>query len=142
MEAYIPILQQLRQNARFTLTKMSKNTGIPVSTIFDRMKDFEEVYIDKHTSLINFKKLGYDLKVNFIIKVAKHQKEDLRRYLEQCGFINNLMKVNSGYDFLFEGIFRNMDELDFFEGKLEDFDIAEMQRHFILEDIKRESFMV
>ena len=58
------IISHLRNNARIPLTTMSKLTKIPVSTLFDRLKTNEDDIITKHTSLLDFAKLGYNARVN------------------------------------------------------------------------------
>ena len=44
----LKIISYLRQNARMPLTKMSKKTQIPVSTIFDRLRTNEDDLIYKN----------------------------------------------------------------------------------------------
>ena len=39
------MIAHLRQDARMPLTKMSRRTGIPVSTIFDRLKSLFLAYL-------------------------------------------------------------------------------------------------
>ncbi|MEM4637471.1 MAG: Lrp/AsnC family transcriptional regulator [Candidatus Woesearchaeota archaeon] len=131
----------LRNNARENLTKISRLTAIPVSTIFDRLKEFEKELIKKHTTLIDFKKIGFDIKVNMLIKVTKEQKNSLKDFLTKNENINSVFKVNNGFDFLIEAIFRDMNDLQRFIEMLERFDIENRQEIFILEDIKREGFL-
>lgn len=131
----------LRNNARENLTKISRITAIPVSTIFDRLKEFEKELIKKHTTLIDFKKIGFDIKVNMLIKVTKEQKNSLKDFLTKNENINSVFKVNNGFDFLIEAIFRDMNDLQRFIEMLERFDIENRQEIFILEDIKREGFL-
>ena len=71
----LKILSYLRNDARIPLTKMSKKTQIPVSTIFDKIKVFEEKVIIRHTTLIDFQKLGYSLRANISLKVERNDKE-------------------------------------------------------------------
>jgi len=59
LEKDLLILSELRQNARETLTKMSKHTGIPISTIFDKIK---QLNIEKEiifTDYVNEEDLPY-----------------------------------------------------------------------------------
>ncbi|MBR9691938.1 winged helix-turn-helix transcriptional regulator, partial [Candidatus Woesearchaeota archaeon] len=67
----LKIIAYLRQNARMPLTKMSRKTQIPVSTIFDRLKMNENSLIVKHTSLLDFSKLGYNTRANITLKVDR-----------------------------------------------------------------------
>ena len=76
------ILSNLRKNARMSLTNMSKSTHIPISTIFDRLKLHESGLIKKHTSLIDFEKLGFNTRANVCIKVDKEKREEIKEYLK------------------------------------------------------------
>ncbi len=135
-------LANLRANARETLTKMSKNTSIPISTIFDMLKQHEKSIIKKHTALIDFSKLGFGTRVTLTLKVNKDQRDDLREYLTRHYNVNSVYKINNGFDFLVEGVFRSIKDLeDFIEGLDEKFRIRSKQIYYIVEDIKREDFL-
>ena len=54
------ILSHLRQDARMKLTKMSRATRIPVSTLFDKIRGYQvNSIVSKNASLVDFSKLGY-----------------------------------------------------------------------------------
>ena len=138
----LKILSELRQNARMSLTKMSKKTQIPVSTIFDRLKLNEKNIIIKHTSLLDFNKLGYNTRANITIKVNKEDKETLKQHLIRHHQINSVYKINNGFDFMVEGIFKHIIEMeDFLEQLEQKFNIIDKKSFFIIEDIKREAFL-
>jgi len=50
------VISYLRQNARETLTRLSRKTHIPVSTIYDKLKLHEHNLITKYTSLLDLHK--------------------------------------------------------------------------------------
>ncbi|MEK6938152.1 MAG: Lrp/AsnC family transcriptional regulator [Nanoarchaeota archaeon] len=53
------IIEVLQQNAKLSMQKISKKIGVPVTTVFHRVKKLEkEGIIDKYTILVNNKKLG------------------------------------------------------------------------------------
>jgi len=52
------ILKHLRNNARKTLTSISKETNIPTSTVFDRLRIHEKGIIKKYTSIIDIENLA------------------------------------------------------------------------------------
>lgn len=135
------ILSHFRQNARKSLTNISRKTGVPVSTIFDKLKLYEEKLIQRHTALLDFQKLGYEIRVKMTIKANREKRDDLINYLIRHKSVNSIFRINNGGDVLIEGIFRNMKELQEFSESLEDFDIKNKQEFFVLEDIKREAFM-
>lgn len=136
------IISCLRDNARMPLTMMSKKLNIPVSTIFDRLKIQEKDIILKHTSLLDFNKIGYNLRANVTIKTNSENKEELRNFLIRHPSVNSAYKISNEYDFMLEVIFREMREMGEFIDELDmKFPIIEKKILFITEDIIRESFM-
>ena len=135
------IITALRNNARESLTKISRKTGIPVSTIFDKIKDTP--LITKNTCLLDFSQLGFNTRAKVTIKVERETREELRNYLTKSANVNSLYKINSGYDFLAELVFRDIKELEEFMELIRDrFKIIEDNVLYLLEDIKREEFMI
>lgn len=136
------ILSSLRKDARMSLTNMSKSIRIPISTIFDRLRIHETNIIKKHTSLIDFEKLGYNTRANVCLKVDKDCREQARQFLVKHQNVNSVYKINNGYDFLIEAIFNNIKDLEqFLELMEEKYDARERQVYYLIEDIKREEFM-
>ena len=138
----LKIIAHLRQNSRMPLTKMSRRTQIPVSTIFDRIKLCKNNIIIKHTSLLNFNKLGYNTRANITLKVDREDKEALKEFLIKNQSVNSVYKINNGFDFMIEGVFKQIKDMEDFLDDLEDrFKIVDKKSFFIIEDLKREAFM-
>ena len=136
------LMSYLRQNARLPLTELSRHTGIPVSTIFDRLRFNEKGFISRHIALLNFNRLGFVTRANVLLRVVKHDKEKLLEHLHKNWNVNSLYKVNNGYDVLAECVFRNIKELESFVENLESsFAIKAKDIHYIVEDLKREAFL-
>ncbi len=136
------LLSHFRRNARESLTTISRRTKVPVSTIFDRLKHYEQSFIKKHTTLLDFSKLGYLTRAEVMLKVAYDQREALKQFLLKHEHVNTLFKVNNGFDFLAELIFRHMKELEDFLEKLEQkYTVKEKMVYYIIEDICREEFL-
>lgn len=136
------IISNLRQNSRESLTNMSRKTHIPVSTLYDKIKVHENELIIKHTTLVEFGKLGFNTRAKIIIKVRKHDRKELKNYLTQNIHLNSVYKINNGYDFLIEAIFKNIKEMeDFIEEMEEKFVIKAKQIFYIVDDLKREGFL-
>jgi len=136
------IITNLRKNARMPLSIMSRKTRIPVSTIFDKLKTYQDSIISRHTSIVNFEKLGYTARASFSIKVSREDKYKLKDYLLTHHCMNSVYRINNGFDFQVEGIFKDLSEMEDFTDTLDQrFDIVEIKSHFIIEDLKRESFM-
>ena len=132
----------LRQNSRQTLTRISKLTKIPISTLYDKLKQHENQLIQKHTTLIDFSRLGYNSRAKIMLSAAKTDREKMRAFLKEHSAINSLYKVNNGYDFLAEAVFENIKELeDFLESLEERFSIKDKKVFYVIEDVKREGFL-
>lgn len=137
------MLSHFRKNARTSLTKMSKITRIPVSTIFDKLKEYEkQKVIMKHTALLDFKSLGFDIRTQILITTQTDNKEELQKFLLLHPKTNTIFRINNGYDFLVEAVFKNMEELDEFTKLLDEFEPKEKKEFFVMEDIKREEFLM
>ncbi|MFP4523128.1 MAG: Lrp/AsnC family transcriptional regulator [Candidatus Nanoarchaeia archaeon] len=137
----IVLLQQLRANARTSLTQMSKQTRIPISTLFDRLRANEDSLITKHTSLVDFKKLGYDARAQVLLKVPFQFRSHLESYLRVHDSVNSLFRLANGFHFLVECIFPSISQVEPFIRLLEEkFGVFEYQTNYIVDDIKREGF--
>lgn len=135
-------LAHLRRNARETLTTISKKTNIPISTLYDRLRIQEQTTITKHTTLLDFTKLGYMCKADITIKVDIEDRDAVKEYLLCQNSVNSLFKINNGFDFMIEGVFKHVKEMeDFMEVLERKFKILDKNTFYIIEDIKREEFM-
>ena len=139
----IMILSNLRNNGRKKLTNISRKTNIPISTIFDKIKDCEKNFIiKKHSCLINFSKLGYEFDVCILIKSNKEDKDKLKEFLMKKECLNTIFKTSNNYDFFVEGIFRDMQELqDFIECLENEFNLVRNDVLYIVGELKREEFL-
>ncbi|MBN1274694.1 Lrp/AsnC family transcriptional regulator [Candidatus Woesearchaeota archaeon] len=135
------LISHLRANARTPMTKISKRTKIPVSTIFDKLKEYDQGLIKKHTCLLDFRTLGYDVKAHLLFKLPKEQREPFLSFLKAHQAINNVFRVNNGYDYLIEAVFKNLSELNEFYEATDAYRVEDRQEYFVLEDLAREQFM-
>ena len=142
LEKDLLILSYLRSNARETLTNISKKTNIPISTIYDRLKANEDVLIKKHTCLIDFQMLGYNTRAKIVLKVGKKDKDTIKDALMAFENVNSVYKINNGFDYMLDVIFRNIKELEAFLERLDEkFSIKSKQVYYVIEDLKSECFM-
>jgi DNA-binding Lrp family transcriptional regulator len=138
----LKIISHLRKDARMPLTKMSRKIQMPVSTIFDRLKQQEQELILKHTCLLNFNKMGYTTRANILLKIDVENKDQLKDYLVKHELINSVYRINNGYDYMVEGIFKQIKDMeDFIENLKQKFKIKDLKQFYIIDDLKREEFM-
>lgn len=133
------ILKELRQNSRESLSRLSKKTNIPVSTIFEILRKLENKVITKHVSIVDFSKLGYGLRVNLLI--SSKDKSGLMNFLKASACVNSLSSSLNGHDYYAECMFRDMKEMAKFKERLENFDV-DVDEIFVLDEIKREGFQL
>ena len=137
----IKLLNCLRENSREKLTSISKKTGIPVSTLFDMIQEMKGDLITKNTVLIDFSKLAFTTKAQILIKVENKDKEALKRHLYCNENVNSLFKVNGGWNFIIETIHKNIKDLDAFIDNLNEYKVTNVEIHYLVDEIKKESFI-
>lgn len=133
------LLTYLRKDGRMPLTQMSKESGVAISTLHDRLR--KTACIMKVTALLNFTRLGYFTKAHIFLKAHKLYRDQLFSYLMEHYHVNNLYKINNGYDFLLECVFKDLRDLEDFLQELDDkFKVTAPIVHYIISDLKREGF--
>ena len=139
----LKILEHLRGNARETLTMISKETGIPISSTYDRMKRLEGIgVIKKYTCLLELEKIGICTQVVILLKTRNTMQKNLECWLNANEHANNLMRMNGEWDFLTEVVVKDIKTLeDFIESLREDFGKIRLSVLYVLEDLKREGFL-
>jgi DNA-binding Lrp family transcriptional regulator len=136
------ILSHFRNNARKKITFISRDLNIPATTIYDKLRVHEKKYVKKHSTLLDFPKLGLHTKAHISIKTDKNSKEALQNYLMQQPNINSLSRLGFGSDFMAEVVFRNIGELESFSNALEsNYNIEQLQIFNVVEELKKEDFL-
>ena len=139
----LTIVSYLRQDARITLTRMSRETRIPVSTIFEKIRDYKETgLIKKNTAIVSFEKFGYGTKALIFFAAQKDDRVKLAEILRNSPSVNSLLRINSGWDLMAEVIFPNYKEIeDFLEGIEGKVMLKEKKVFYVIEELKKEEFL-
>lgn len=136
------IMSCLRNNSRATLTEISRKTGVPISTIYEKIKRTGPGVITRNTCLVDFAKLGFHARAKIVMQAGIEQKKPLLEFLIRHSNVNSVYKINNGFDYLAECVFRNIKELEeFIEGVQAKFRVKKYETYFVIEDLKREAFM-
>ena len=136
------LLSHLRKNSRIKLTWLSRETGMPVSTIHDRMNGPIGRSVQRYSCVLNNSEIGFNSRATIILKVDKEQKQEISQYLERYPNVNSLYRINNGYDFMLDAIFPQMVHLEEFVEQLErKFRIKHREVYFIIAEVKQESFL-
>ncbi|MEK6920974.1 MAG: Lrp/AsnC family transcriptional regulator [Nanoarchaeota archaeon] len=137
------LFSTLRQNGRMSLTEISRETNIPVSTIYERLRGYYGNIIKRYTILLDFTKLGYGVRVSLFLKVNNNQREKLLKYFQMQDNVNNAYRINNGFDILCEAVFIDMSAAEQFSKDIEQkFHTSKVQLFYILEEVKHEGFFI
>jgi DNA-binding Lrp family transcriptional regulator len=136
----LTILNELRANSRSSLTDISKRTHIPISTLYTKLVRFSGGVISRHTSLLNFRALGYHTVALMFLQCSSP--EELKKALTCSPQVNSVFKLNSEYQFMVEGIFEHIADVDAFLEKLEA-KCGPLGRKlfYVVEEFQREGFL-
>jgi len=138
----VELLMQLRKDGRQPLTDISRKISMPVSTIFDRVRMSKEDVIKRFTCLIDFRKIGFSCRAHMVFRIRKEDRAGMQQFLVKHHNVNSVYKINNGYDFLVETVFKELREVDEFVERVEEkFKVHEKKVYYIIDDIAREIFM-
>jgi len=138
-EKELSLITHLRKAGRVGLTELSRRTGIPVSTIFDRVQNMR--HVTRFCALLNFSSLGYSCPAILLLKTSRDKREELIAELSRHPNINTMHRVNNGHDICAEVVFKNMRSLEIFLEQLEEeYPLKNTQVHYLLEEVCRERF--
>lgn len=99
--------------------------------------------INRHTSLFDVKKIGIHHRVVILFKSRDKTKKEFEQWLMENQRINSLMKVNGDWSFVAEAFFPDIKAMEKFTKKSrEEFEIDKISILYILEDLKREAFLL
>ncbi len=134
------ILTHLRSNSRKSLVIISRDTGIPISTVFDKVGKLGKNTISKYSPLLDFQKIGFGIRINFVLEANDKRKQELKEFLLENKNINSILRLNNGFDFFVEAVFKDMKGFEEFAESLEKFKIKKKKEFFVIEDLKKEDF--
>lgn len=135
-----PIIAALRANGRIRLTELSKKTGLPISTLHERIKKHAKEGLLRPSVLLQFDKMGYHARAHILL-AAQEDRDTLFSHLNAHPNVNSLYKINNGWNILLECVFEDMYALEAFVEKLEqDYTITNKEIHYVLSELKRERF--
>lgn len=135
------ILKELRKNGRMSITKMARRLNVPLSTVADRCIMLHNELIQRSTIFFDFKELGYYVRAHCSIGVGRQERFVLKKYLTEHKNVNNMYRINNGYDFLIETLFMDMKEYEDFLCDLQKaFAITKLDTQLLLHDIVKERF--
>src|SRR5512137_1523614 len=111
----LKILSALRTNSRETLTKISADTGISISLVFDRLKSMEqEGLIRRYSCSVDWKRLGLNRRVLLLIRTPERLRDKTQARLAKSHHINNLWRLNGKCGLAAEAMFVSLRQQEVF----------------------------
>ena len=138
----LKILSALRTNSRETLTKISADTGIQISLLFDRLKSIEqEGLIRRYSCAVDWKRLGVR-RVLLLIRTPEHLIEKAQARLARSHHINNLWRLDGKCKLAVETMFIGPRQQEVFIKALrKELENIEISTHEVVENLKWEGFL-
>ena len=138
----LKILSALRSNGRDTLTKISADTGISISLVFDRLKSMEqERLIKSYSCSVDWKRLGLNRQVLLLIRMPERLRDKAQARLARSHHINNLWRLD-GSGLAAEAMFVSLRQQEVFIKALrKEFEDVEISSYVVLDSPKWEGFL-
>jgi len=133
------LLEELRQDSRKPFSKISREHGIPVTTLFNQYEKLKSEIISKHTSLVDFRKLGYPVRAMVFLK--PNNPGTMLEHLSSHRNVNTICRLEDER-YSVDVVFESMREYADFLEELANFNIEHMETFDIVEQLKCEGFQV
>ena len=139
------ILNALSENARTSISTISKKTGIPNSTISNRIHKLEENNtIEQYTTIFNPEKIGVNITALIIIQTETEKHENVEIELPKLEQVNQVYSISGEYDILIKVWAKNLEELnDIINSQIRTIDgIEELRELIVMERLKDEPLKI
>ena len=145
-ESGIALLARLRRNARESLSSISRATGIPVTTLFYKLRMLERELMIAYTTLVDSAELGYGVRIWLVARASRKQSAAIERILRAHKNINNAYRVAgehglSAHEYLAEAVFRDYGTAQEFNRKIADAGARVVLLAITSADLKKEGFL-
>ena len=119
------ILDILKKNAKLTIKQLAKKTGMPTTTVYNRVRKMEDSGMIKgYTVLLNRKKLGKSISAYILItvdyKLLKEKKttqHELAKKLKMHDLVEEVDMMTGRYDIIIRIAMNDVEQLDEFVTK-------------------------
>lgn len=135
----------LTENSRISISNISKKTGIPNSTISNRIRKLEENNIIKqYTTILNHEKIGINVTAMIIIQTETEKHENVEKELPKLEEVTQVYSISGEYDILIRVEAENLEGLnDIINSKIRNIEgIEELRELIVMEELKNEPLKV
>ena len=139
------ILTELISNSRMPISKISSKTGIPDSTVSNRIKKLENNnIIEQYTTIINPEAIGIKVIAMIIIQTETEKHENVEIELPKLDKVSQVYSISGEYDILIKVWAHTLEELnDIVNSEIRTIDgIDELRELIVMEKLKEEPLKV
>ena len=139
------ILTELISNSRMPISKISSKTGIPDSTVSNRIKKLENNNrIEQYTTIINPEAIGIKVIAMIIIQTETEKHENVEIELPKLDKVSQVYSISGEYDILIKVWAHTLEELnDIVNSEIRTIDgIEELRELIVMEKLKEEPLKV
>ncbi|OED30772.1 Lrp/AsnC family transcriptional regulator [Methanosphaera sp. WGK6] len=135
------ILNELVENSRMPVSKLSLKTGIPDSTISNRIKKLEKNnVIEQYTTIVNPEAVGIKVTAMIIIQTETEKHENVEKELPKLKKVSEVYSISGEYDILIKVWSHTLEELnEIINAEIRTIDgIEELRELIVMERLKEE----
>lgn len=110
----LTIIDELKKNAKLSEQKLARKTGIPMTTVHNRIKKLrEEGIIETYTLRLNYAKLGKPITAFVLLKAVEGaDQKELLVQISKIPAVYEVAMVTGEFDLLFKARVASMEELN------------------------------
>ncbi|MBL7170182.1 MAG: Lrp/AsnC family transcriptional regulator [Candidatus Aenigmarchaeota archaeon] len=122
-EKDLELLRELEKNCKQSLKKISKKTGMSITTVYERMKRLEKNGIIRgYQALIDYEKIGFNLPTIIELVVKRENQFEVAQKLIKFKNVSSIYGVTGSTDLMIIGKFKDRGELTGFINTLFEFE--------------------
>ncbi len=142
-EKELKIISHLRKDARTSLSSISLEVGMPLSTVYDKINRMHRTKMIKKSSLLlDFSQLGYPCHNIQVIRINPLKQPELLIFLQKHANVNSIHNTFGDYNVIVETVHRNVAEhYTFIEELKKLFEINDLLEFPLVEEVVKEKFI-
>lgn len=130
------IIRLLQQDARISYAEISRETGIPESTVRRRMERLQQRGVIEFAMIADPARLGYDLRAMIGLKIDLRRLDEIARAVHELNEVMFAAFLTGDFDITLHVVVRSQDELvDFLSHKLAPIDGIRSLETFVMPHI-------
>lgn len=124
----VRILNELKANARATLSELAEAAGITADEAGERIAALENsAYIKGYYADVDLEKIGYRIKAFIMLQVKPEDQHRFYDFIQREDCVLECDHITGQYSMLLKTVFPSMNDLDIFIGRLQEYGRTETQ---------------